>query len=44
MNLGGFLHFLGLTETDGNVYVGINWKNEMKDSCLEATRRMLLLN
>ena len=44
MKVGGFLHFLGLMETDGNVYVDINWKNEMKDSCLEASRRMLLPN
>ena len=31
MNLGRFLRFLGLTQTNGKVYVAFNFKNEIKD-------------
>ena len=30
-NLGRLLRFLGLTETNGKVYVAFNFKNEIKD-------------
>ena len=31
MNLGRLLRFLGLTETNGKVYVAFNFKNEIED-------------